>query len=334
MGDFDPVFTYGNGIEKTLRTENSDGTFSFEWYGFVDSIETASIPSSITTPPLPSNYKQVLEDFFSTAKADSSGVLNSRAFIFPAAYFHRLLPRAKSTDPVVCVDIPMKGMWVDANAQMFSHSFSFNGKTANASSKFSFEASSPHFLADGITLNPARFAMFIPDSYVTSLGYTAETFTVSALRISVSAGQTANPVLTRTTGGFGLDFGIGHYSSPNPVVEILNANWTAPVESVPTSAPTTIAASTSPALPAASIAPSRSVVRGKTVSMSSMTRASGLTRPSGSSVSLRLKSGSTFCRVSSSGVRGLKAGSCRVIVTVRAKGKPAKSAVVTVKVSK
>lgn len=332
MGDFDPAFTYGNGISGTNRTANNDGTFVFEWSGFVDSIKQGAIPSSITNPPLPPNYYQLLKEFFSTA-VTTGEIRTSTARVLPVSYFHVGLPRSKSTDPVICVDVPMKGMWVDANAQMFSYGFSFNGKTANASSKFSFEASSPHFLADGVTLNPARFAMFIPDSYVTSLGYTAETFTVSALKISVSDGQTANPVLTRTTGGFGLDFGIGHYSSPNPVVEILNANWTAPVESVPTSAPTTIAASTSATLPAASIAPSRSVVRGKTVSMSSMTKASGLTRPSGASVSLRLKSGGTFCRVSSTGVRGLKAGTCKVTVTVRAKGKPAKSAVVTVKVS-
>jgi hypothetical protein len=331
-GDFDPVLTMGNGISGTTRTANTDGTFTFVWSGFLDEIKTASIPTSLTSGPLASNYEQLLKDFFATA-VTSGAVQNSIIYVWPAAYLHVAVPgeRVNGVWVTECVNLPMVGMWVEANSQMFSHSVGFFGRSTKASSKFSFAASSPHYLPDGVTLNPARFNMFIPDSYVSSIGYTADTFSVSALKLSAADNQAVNPVLTRRTGGFGLDFGIAHYSSPNPQLEFYNNNWTEPVATTPGASTTTTTA-----VPASKpITKSAKVLRvGKVFSKSAVINASGL-RPSTRSTSvMTVVSGVKNCRILSSGVRGLKTGSCKVKVTVRASGKPSKSAFVSFNVKK
>lgn len=333
MGDFDPVFSRGNGLNSTQRVVNSDGTYLYVMEGFIDSVNSGSIPSSITNPPLASNYKELLQEFFRTAVTTSS-MERSIVYVHPESYLRRALPRPKPSDPIVCVDIPMKGMWVEANSQMFSYGLGFTGKTAKASTKFSFEANSPHFLQDGTTLNPARFRMFIPDEYVTSLGFTSETFSLSSLSVTVADGQVPHPVLTRSTGGFDLNFGIDHYSSPDPVVEIFNANWEV-TQTVQSSTPTVVSspASSVPSS-AASSSVSKSVPAGKSISSSTLVRFAGLSRPAGSTVTMRVSRGSVYCRVTAVGIRGVKAGICRVVVSVRVKGRSPRTATVVVTVTR
>lgn len=330
-GDFDPVFSMGNGISGTSRTVNNDGTFTFVWSGFFDDIKSVSIPSSLTNGPLATNYEQLLKDFFATAVSDSA-VRNSTLYVLPASYFHVGVPAQKINGVWVqdCVDLPMVGMWVEANAQMFSYLVGFNGKSAKASSKFSFSASSPHYLSDGITVNPARFNMFIPDSYVSSIGYTTDTFTVSALKIAVADNQTATPVLTRRTGGFGLDFGIAHYSTPNPQLEFYNNNWTEPADTS-TASTTTTTTTTIPML--AATKPTKTVRVGKVLSKSVLLSSSGLRRPAGSTSTFAVVSGAKNCRLVGQGIKGLKPGTCKVKVTVRIK-KASKSASVSIAVKK
>jgi hypothetical protein len=336
-GDFDPVLSMGNGINGTTRTVNDDGTFTFIWSGFMDEIKTASLPSSLTSGMLAPNHEQLMKDFFATAVADSA-VQNSIIYVWPAAYLHVAVPgeRVNGVWVTECVNLPMVGMWVEANSQMFSHSVGFFGRSTKASSKFSFAASSPHYLAGGVTINPARFNMFIPDSYVSSIGYTADTFSISALKLSAADNQAVNPVLTRRTGGFGLDFGIAHYSSPNPQLEFYNNNWTEPADS--TSASLTPLVNTAPLAAVSALKPvvkPTKVLRvGKVVTKAVILNASGLQRPSRSTSLITVVSGAKNCRVLGSGVRGLKVGTCKVKVIVRASGKPSKSAFVSLTVKK
>lgn len=329
-GDFDPVYSYGNGVSSTVRVANTDGSFSYEWNGFIDEIKTSSIPSSITTPPLPSNYKQLLENYFATAVIDGQ-IETSTVRVLPAAYFHVAAPRVKVNGKweYECVDLPMKGIWAESNAQMFSYGFTFNGKSAKTSSQFSFEATSPHFLPGGVSLNPARFKMFIPDSYVTSIGYTADTFSVAALKLSTKDGQSASPVLTRADSGFNLDFGIQHYSTPDPVVQIYNNNWSEPVEAVVPAASPAVAYS-----PPVDTTPRRPVVAGKNVSLAQILASAGVKRPKGSSIAMYIVKGKTVCTSSSTRVATRRTGTCRVRVSVSSKGKVISTQYVLLVVSK
>ena len=332
-GDFDPVFSWGNGITGTTRIVNGDGTFGFVWKGFIDEIITANIPSSLTNPPLPANHYQLMKEFFATAVADSSLPV-SKIYVMPAAYFHITTPIEKVDGKWVqsCADIPMVGMWVEANAQMFSYGFGFNGRSALASTKFSFEASSPHFLVGGAQVNSARFKMFIPDSYVESLGHTSDTFDVQSLRITTADSQGTSPTLTRVTGGFGLDFGIEHYSSPNPTVEIHNRNWSDPVgrTTAPAATPGSGSTGTSPV----KTTPTKSLRAGKSLAAATLLKSVKISRPAGATTTLRVVSGSRYCRVSGTTVKALKTGTCKVSITVRQRGKSTKSGTLVVKVTR
>jgi hypothetical protein len=314
-GNFDPVFSYGNGITGTSRLENSDGTYKYVWSGIFDEIKTSPIPSSLTSGMLAPNHEQLMKEFFATAIA-SSAVLQSIVYVFPAAYL-RVAEPGEKVDGVwsqECKDLPMKGLWVESNAQMFSYSVGFYGKSKQAASKFSFAASSPHYLPGGTELNPARFNMFIPDSYVTSIGYTAETFTVSALNLTVADDQVANPTLTRRTAGFGLDFGIAHYSSPNPELEFLNSNWTE-TQTIPS-----FTGSNTAATVASTTTKKTSSVTSKakrTLSGTSLAKSAGLALPKKAKISLKMSSKyAKQCKLSKTSVRTLKKGKCVVKITV------------------
>lgn len=335
-GDFDPVFSFGNGITGTSRIDNSNGTYKFVWSGIFDDIKTSNIPSSLTNPPLAANHQQLMKDFFATATADSA-ILNSTIYVLPAAYLRVSLPSEKVNGSWVqeCRDLPMKGLWVEANAQMFSYSVGFNGKSKQAASKFSFEASSPHFLPGGTELNPARFNMFIPDSYVASIGYSTETFNLSALKLTVADNQVAKPALTRRTGGFGLDFGIAHYSTPNPELEILNANWTETEISLPTATTST----SSPTIPIGVAVPSTKAFglttkAKKTISGTTLAKSVGLAIPKKANISLTISSKyAKTCRTAGTSIRTLAKGTCvvKVSVTTATKKRTSKSLTITVK---
>lgn len=335
-GDFDPAFSFGNGITGTSRIANPDGTYKFVWTGIFDEIKTANIPTSLTSGPLATNYDQLLKEFFATATVGSA-ILNSIIYVLPAAYLRVGLPGEKVNGVWVqeCKDLPMKGMWVEANAQMFSYLVGFYGKSKQAASKFSFAASSPHFLPGGTELNPARFNMFIPDSYVTSIGYSTESFTLSALKLTVADNQIAKPVLTRRTGGFGLDFGIAHYSSPNPELEILNANWTEtetslPLATTPTSTTTTLVSVTVPATTPLGVTAKVQ----KTLSGNTLAKSAGLAIPKKAKISVTMSSKyAKRCRISGTSIKTLTKGTCvvKVSVTTVTKKKTSKSLTITVK---
>ena len=334
-GDFDPVFTFGNGITGTSRTENSDGTYKFSWSGTFDEIKSSSIPASLTSGPLATNHEQLMKEFFATATVNSA-VLNSKIYVLPAAYLRVAVPGEKVDGVWVqeCKELPMKGLWVEANAQMFSYSVGFYGKSKQAASKFSFAASSPHFLPGGTELNPARFNMFIPDSYVASIGYTTESFTVSALKLTVADNQIAKPALTRRSGGFGLDFGIEHYSTPNPELEFLNSNWTeATVTPITSVAPTT---SPAPIIAPIVVAKALGITSkpNKMVSSTTLAKAAGLATPAKVKISLTMSSKyAKKCKISRTSIKTLTKGTCvvKVTVTTTAKKKTSKNVTITVK---
>jgi hypothetical protein len=181
--------------------------------------------------------------------------------------------------------------------------------------------------------------MFIPDSYVASIGYTTESFNVSALKLSVADNQVAKPVLTRRSGGFGLDFGIAHYSTPNPVLEFLNPNWTETADSALTSnttAPETTTTTTAVYVPPVTTIKQTGIQTKvkKTISGTSLAKSVSLSIPKKAKISITMASKyAKKCKVSGTSVKTLAKGTCVVKVTVTTSTKKKTSKNVTISVS-
>jgi hypothetical protein len=110
-GNFDPVFSYGNGTTSTSRLENPDGTYKYVWSGIFDHIKTSTLPTSLTSGLLAPNHQQLMKEFFATAIADSA-VLQSIVYVLPAAYLRVAVPgeRINGVWSQECKDLPMKGL--------------------------------------------------------------------------------------------------------------------------------------------------------------------------------------------------------------------------------
>lgn len=89
-----------------------------------------------------------------------------------------------------------------------------------------------------------------------------------------------------------------------------------------------------PQTPAAPVTqtPSNLLKKGTTASKSRLLSLANLTVPSGGKYSLRVTT-SSVCKVSGTGVKALKAGTCKAVVTVTPKGKKATSKTISLKIS-
>ena len=89
-----------------------------------------------------------------------------------------------------------------------------------------------------------------------------------------------------------------------------------------------------PQTPAAPVtqAPSNLLKKGTTALKSHLLSLANLTVPSGGKYSLRGTT-SSVCKVSGTGAKALKAGTCKAVITVTLKGKKASSKTISLKIS-
>ena len=329
-GDFDPVFSLGKRIESTRRSKLDSGLFTFEVNGLID--RSYGLSTSDVSPTPPDTYRSRLSQFLKTSKA-SSVSYGGGVSIYPSDFL-------KSTSIELgglCVDMPFVGAYADANGMGFTTSWVPAKPTDSVASTIKFEVSGPHYLPESNGADdkivPARIRFFLPDQFFTAAGYKdPSTFDASRLLITTMDGEKPAPTLTRKTGGVLVDFGITHYSAPDPVVTIYREGMSA--STTTTSTTTTVAAPATATTVPSLVASSLSLGRGKSLTSSKLVSASGLSRPVGSTVSIKVSASTArYCRVLGTSVRALKAGTCRVTVTVRPKNGTSKSKTVSVKIT-
>ena len=331
-GNFDPAFSFGRGVEGMKRTVNSDGTFVLNWTGFIDEVNDWNMPAHLTTPPLAPNHLELLRDALNTAVATS---VSHRASVqvFPRAYLRLGVYKPAGYE---CVDVPMSGMWAEANATLWEYSITFNGTVAKSAAVFKFGAKAPHYRfgstgADD-QFSPARIRMFVPTEYLEYSGHTLTSFDTKSLSITTSDGKQTTPTITKQSDGVLINFGIAHYSAPDPVVEIYNKGWVEPVVTPSVSVPASVVTS-----PAVVNVPQRTLAAStkKLTSSSKIASFARLKVPKGAKVSLVVgRSSLRVCRVVGTNVKALKKGTCSVRVVVKPKKGKIQSATVLLRVAK
>lgn len=323
-GTFEPAFSLGNGIIDTRISADGDGTWKY-------SITMKPVVQTLVTypadlqfvGPMPTDWNQRVNSFLATAAASKS-FAKAGASIWPPSYL--LWNGSPSTG---CAYLPMNGMWGTTNGSGFEFGLRKKESSGSALSyEFVFKVSAAHFIRKDMLdtevlsngtynsgpftgeqmVNPADIRMMLPKSYITSLGYASVSeIPTTALIVTAEDGQSTSPKLTAQPDGSAmLDFGISHFSAPNPTLSIQPKSRTT---SAPEASPTGI-----------------TLKRSKTLS---------LTRVISTSVK-GTKSWTTSgkCRISGSRVvASASRGSCRVTLTVRSAKKKVlfrKSVTVTV----
>ena len=217
-GDFEPVFSHGNGISATKNEKSESGSSKYTLYGFIDKLQSANIPSSL----LLTVDEVKLKEFFETATADSLSY-RSVVYVHHASYLKMALPRTS-----ICESVPMKGVWAEANGQYIGFSLQWNGLENAEPMKLNFEARGPHYAfgtapSENIFV-PARIRVFLPKTMIEYLGYGAGEFDTAAIGVTTANNTQATPQITAVSDGYIIDLGIVHYSSPDPVFTVLNKN--------------------------------------------------------------------------------------------------------------
>lgn len=322
-GDFDPAFSTGGRIESTTRTKSDSGMFTFEASGRIQRWDSVSTNSVSMSPP--DTYRSRLSDFLKTSKATSTSY-GAVVSVFPAGFLQSTTVDLGG----YCVTMPFTGAFADSNGMGLTTTWVPTKPTDAEASTIKFEVSGPHYLPesngnDDKTV-PARIRFFLPDAFFTAAGYSdPATFDASRMLVTTQDGQKPVLTLTRKTGGVLVDFGITHYSAPDPVVSLYRYGMT------PT--PTTTTIPTTTTLPAAAQS-AATVVKGKSLTSTRLVASAGLSRPSGSKVTLKVSASTArYCRVVGTSVKALKSGTCRVTVTVVPKKGAAKSRTISVTVT-
>ena len=307
-GTFEPAFSLGNGIVDTRITADGDGTWKY-------SITMKPVVQTLVTypadlqfvGPMPTDWKQREKTFLATAEASKS-FAKAGASIWPPSY---LLWTGSPTTG--CAFLPMNGMWGTTNGTGFEFGLRKKESTGSALSyEFVFKVSAAHYIRKDMLdtevlsngtynsgpftgeqmVNPADIRMMLPKTYITSLGYAqVSEIPSSALVVTAEDGQSTSPKLAAQPDGSAvLDFGISHFSAPNPTLSIQ-----------PKSTTTSTATASSTGI---------SLARSKSLSLSRV-------------ISTSVKGTKTWttsgkCRVSGSRVvASASKGTCRVTLTVR-----------------
>lgn len=308
VGTFEPAFSLGNGIVDTTTSADPDGSWRYS-VTFKPVVTTlATLPAELQfTPPLPADYSTRVNAYLATAVATGASATTS-ASIWPPRYLY--WDGSPSTG---CGYIPLSGMWATSNGSGLE--FGMRKKTKDdggTAYEFAFKVSAAHFIkrdmldADysafmipngsrytgELIVNPADIRMMLPKSYIQSLGYgAASEIPTSALSITTEDGQTASPSLQpRSDGSAILDFGIAHFSAPNPALSIKPASAATSNSSV--------------------VSTTRTLARGKSVSLTSLVA----NIPQGT----RSWIATGACKVSGTRVIAKSSkGTCTVAVTVK-----------------
>ena len=261
----------------------------------------------------------------------------------------------------------LSGSWISTNASMFSF-----GTPNFLTGEINVTAKGPHFVPADFNVNtlkqegdryvnPAFFEMYMSFGAVAKMmgvvsgqsvtadqakAFLAKPSEVLEGTIKEAASASAAAVdkaqslkTTLEDKGVRIDFGIDHFSAPNPKLKVkAPAALTAPVTTTTTAAPTTttVPAATTTIAPVATMVPAattpartgRTLSNGAKLSIATtatkgrtLTAKSLLSPSSGASVS-RIQSRSTkVCTVKGTSVKMVKSGTCRLSATVKAKSK-------------
>lgn len=306
-GSFEPALAWGSGITSTSYSDTDSGNHVFTLEGFTDARQMVRFPSTLTDPAPSAVYRERLLTFLSTAVADHLWE-TQQVVVYPPSSLRVPIPQTPMNTAGGCLDVPAHGIWAEANAQVFSYGMSWNQIDGLTNVKFNFEARGPHYQVGTSPaeerLVPARIRMFLPGRYLNWLGHTVDTLDINALKVSTSDGQAATPSVEALGDGVVVDFGIKHYSAPDPTLEIFKRGWAG-------------------------------LKIGTSVSTESLVRRAKLTRPRGSRVTVTVDRKSTrMCRGTSRGVKAVRTGTCRVKVTVARKGAKPVSRIVVISVQR
>jgi len=300
-GSFNPVFSIGGLINKTSRIEDANGhtysvtgkmqkTYGLSW-------------SSVPMDP-PNTYRERLDEFLRNSIADSQSV-SAGVSVYPLANLYSTSISINGE----CVLVPLQDAFIDTNGMGVSHSLEPAPASSNIMSTISFQVAGPHFLPDSNGADdkfvPARVRMWLPKSYIQAAGFSdTSSFTSNDIRVRTRANENQSITLSTSPSGVMVDFGITHYSAPDPVAVIYKK----------------IQSHESPSTPAVTtpIAPQLlSSKIGKKLSIKKITRFLGLKIKKDSRVViLQTKSSMKVCRVSKSTVVGLRAGNCRLSISI------------------
>lgn len=327
-GDFDPVFAMGGQIESTTRTKLDSGLFIFEVDGRIQTRHWVDTSGVAVAPG--DTYRARLSEFLRTSKATSTA--HGANF---SVYAADVLKQTSLELGGTCVTMPFTGAFSDSNGTGFTTKWLPAKASDPEASTIQFEVSGPHFLSDSNgnddKLVPARVRFFLPDEFFVAAGYTDPSkFDASRLLVTTRDGQKPTPTLTRRNNGVLVDFGISHYSAPDPVLKVFKFGATPTV--IGTVAPTTTVPSPTSAVSGSASSFLR-LSKGRTFTSSRLASAAGLKRPTGATVSLKVvPSSARYCKVVGTSVRGLRVGRCRVTVNVRLKGRTTAARTLTITV--
>ena len=331
-GSFDPVFSMGGRIESVKRTKLASGEFTLEVGGSIQAVyEVQTYPAVPIDPP--DTYRTRLSDYLKTSKATSVSY-RAAVSVFPSAFLQSTSLELGG----LCISMPFTDAYADMNGNGTTLSWVPSKPTDAVASTIKLQIHGPHYLPESNgnddKIVPARIRFFLPDAFFADAGYPDPSkFDAKSLQITAYGDQLSVPVLERRTDGILVDYGISHFSVPDPVVTILRYGKT--LAEVPTAVTTTTTAPASFASVATTTAaaPAKSLKRGMRLTASSAAATAGLSHPAGSTIALKVSKGSTYCRVSATGLVALKAGTCNVTVTVTTKVKKKTSRTVTVTVT-
>lgn len=241
-GTFEPAFSLGHGIIDTRIGADGDGTWSYSiTLKPVVRVEVDYPPELRFVGPMPPDFTQRINNYLATAEA-SMAHAKAEASIWPPSYL--LWNGSPSTG---CGYLPLTGMWGTTNGNGFEFGLRKKENPGDGLPyEFVFKVSSAHFIRKDMLdvqvarfgsydrgpfygekiVNPADIRMMLPRDYLTSLGYAQATdIPASALVVKTEDGQAATPsIVPRPDGSAVLDFGISHFSAPNPSVSLQPKN--------------------------------------------------------------------------------------------------------------
>jgi hypothetical protein len=235
---FEPAFTVGHGIVDTAIKDDGDGTWTFTIALRPVVRPSVDLPTDIRSEPgRMDDYNARVSEFLATAQATHVSV-GAEAYTWPPSYLYWTKSRG-----LECAYVPMNGMWATTNGSGFE--FGVRDRTATTGTvpyEFGFKVSAPHIITKDMLdvemtgfgarvsgpftgtsiVNPADIRMKVPKNYLTALGYSSSnSVPSSAIQVVAQDGQKTSPSLSAQDDGSAiLDFGISHFSAPNPSVSI------------------------------------------------------------------------------------------------------------------
>ena len=300
-GSFNPVFSMGGQINSTSRTTAGD-LFTFELQGQIQKTYGVNTSSVDVSPP--DTYRQRLNDFLQTSIADSVSI-GSDVSVMPLGFLYSTSLALNGE----CVLVPLVDAFIDSNGGGWRTSMEPASAASNVMSKILFEVFAPHFLPESNGADdkfvPARLRMWLPTAYLQAAGFSdTSTFTTNDIQVSTRSNPRQSITLDKRTDGVMVDYGLIHYSAPDPVTVIYKK--ISPKESVPIVS-----------TPAPPTKPQLKMKVGKKLRVKKITSYLGVTIPKGAKVTATVNKSSTrVCALRGSEIRGIKSGKCRLSVAI------------------